>query len=433
MEFIITPLFCLLDLVFHAVFWDAFLERRHIAGKGTLVFFGGWLLACLVIIFSPSVFVRHLLSFLYLLLLSHLLFRGSWLQRLVLTTLGYGLQITIESVFLYGAITLSHLSYAEFVWRKNQYTVTVLTEKLLSLLFIWLLWSEREKTVRKSQNNRWLFLSLFYPFTSLIAIVFVFYAFQDSPDLSIHVSLFSLILVVANIATVYLIRVMEKRTVEAEDNALLQQQMEIQTDSILALEKNYRLQRQSVHNFKNQLQTVYDLLSRNQLPEAMQYIEHLQGMQSTRIFPISSHHPIIDAVLNHKYQIAKEHDIDCRIQVGDLSSVHLSTDVLVVILSNLMDNAIEACCRLPDHRVIECTILAKKRLSLSIRNTSQPVTIHGSTIPTTKLPKENHGYGLPAVRSLLGRLHAEFTFCYQDGWFQFAAEIPTPPAQQFGV
>lgn len=426
MEYIISPIFCLLDLLFHSLFWDSFLERRYAKNRETFVFFCGWLFGCMLIAVSPPTFAKHLLAYLYLFVLSMVLFRGPWYQRLVLTILGYSLHIMLEAAILSGTAAWIHLSYAEFIWRKLQYTITLFIEKFLALFLVWILWSIRKNREHKILKKRWVFLSLLYPFTTLIAISIIFYSFLDKPDLSVGVSLFSLILIGANIATLYLIRIMEKRTFEAQENALLHQQMEIQTESIIALERNYRSQRQFVHNFKNQLQTVYDLLNQDQFSEAMQYIENLQGMQTTRIFPINSQHPIIDAVLNHKYQMAKEHDIDCQVQVNDLSAVQLSTDVLVVILSNLLDNAIEACCRLPDHRAIECTILAKKSFFLSIRNTSPPVAIHGSTIPTTKFPKENHGYGLPAVQHLLRNLHAESTFCYENGWFQFVAEIPNP-------
>ncbi len=424
MEYIISSFSCFLDLIFHYLFWDAFMQRRGSRKQQTIFFLCGWLVGCLLITFSPNTCVRHLLVYLYLYLLSLLLFQGPWYQRLVLTTLGYGLQIMIESAILYGATALLHLSYTDFIWRKLQYTITLFNEKFLALFFVWILWSIRKKRGREVPDKRWVFLSLLYPLTSLHTIFIVFYSYQDEPDLSISVFLFSLILIGANIATLYLIKIMERRTIQAQENTLLHKQMEIQTESITALEKNYRAQRQFVHNFKNQLQTVHDLLSQNQTAEAMEYIENLQGMQTTRIFAINSHHPIIDAVLNHKYQVAKEHNIDCQVHVNDLSSIQLSTDVLVVILSNLMDNAIEACCRLPNNRAMECKILAKKSIFLSIRNTSPAVTILGDTIPTTKFPKENHGYGLPAVQHLLQELHAEFTFVYQDGWFQFVAEIP---------
>lgn len=147
-------------------------------------------------------------------------------------------------------------------------------------------------------------------------------------------------------------------------------------------------------------------------------------MQKTRIFTVNSHHPVIDAVLNQKYQQAQEHEIDVQMQVSDLAYVSISTDHLVVLLSNLLDNAIEACNKLPNHRFIECSLILSDSLYISVRNTSMPVETNGNYIPTTKEPKEDHGYGLPHIDFILKQLHAEYVLSYQNGWFEFAAEIP---------
>ena len=200
--------------------------------------------------------------------------------------------------------------------------------------------------------------------------------------------------------------------------------MEIQTDSIVALERSYRNQRQATHEFQNQLQTIYELLLNEQASQAQEYIRQLQSQQTARILVVNSHHPIIDAILNHKYQTAKGHGIDFQIQVNDLSRLSIGTDELVVLLSNLLDNAIEACCRVQNHRAIQCSILADETLFLSVRNTSIPVTILGDTIPTSKTPKEEHGFGLSRIRLILKQLHAEYTFTYENGWFEFVTEIP---------
>ena len=55
-----------------------------------------------------------------------------------------------------------------------------------------------------------------------------------------------------------------KNEKEVREASLLRQQTEIQTESILALEKNYRAQRKSVHEYKHQLQTIHDLLESGQ-------------------------------------------------------------------------------------------------------------------------------------------------------------------------
>lgn len=133
----------------------------------------------------------------------------------------------------------------------------------------------------------------------------------------------------------------------------------------------------------------------------------------------------IDAILNQKYQTAIESQIEMQFCINDLSSIQLSASKLVVLLSNLLDNSIEACRRIETGRQIQCTILEKNGFFLSIRNTSPPVLITEHGIATTKLSASEHGFGLPSVCRILASLHAEYVYDYEDGWFQFTAEIPT--------
>lgn len=217
---------------------------------------------------------------------------------------------------------------------------------------------------------------------------------------------------------------MEKHTREEQQLHLMNQQMEIQTESILALEKSYRSQRAATHEFRNQLQTISDLLSGGKYGEAQDYLHQLQDSQKTRVLAVNTHHPIMDAILNQKYQLAVERKIDIQIQVNDLSGLRIPTNSLVVLFSNLLDNAIEACCRLPENRVIRCSIVASDELYLSIRNTSLPVTITDGQIQTSKKDKQEHGFGLLSIKRILDELNGEYAFQYDSGWFQFVAEIP---------
>ena len=61
---------------------------------------------------------------------------------------------------------------------------------------------------------------------------------------------------------------------------------------------------------------------------------------------------------------------------------------------------------------------------IAIRNTSLPVEILNGKIATSKRSTSEHGYGIPAIKFVLERLNAEYTFEYDEGWFQFVAEIP---------
>ena len=78
---------------------------------------------------------------------------------------------------------------------------------------------------------------------------------------------------------------------------------------------------------------------------------------------------------------------------------------------------------------VEKTYTTKDLFSkiLPDRNTSEPVTIINSSIPTTKPEPQLHGFGLANIRLILEKYSGEYTMFYENGWFQFTADIPFTP------
>lgn len=207
------------------------------------------------------------------------------------------------------------------------------------------------------------------------------------------------------------------------ESMLLRQHMEMQQESMRVLEQNFRIQRKSTHEFEHHMQVLRDLLARDQVDAAREYLDRLKKNRSIRLTHVSSNHPVIDVILNQKYQTALENGIKMQIRVNDLSSVEIPSDALVVVLTNLLDNAIEGCRRIDGHREILCSILYDDGLYISIRNTSLPVEIIDGKIPTSKQGSLHHGFGLLSVTYALDNLDGEYTFGYDEGWFHFAAEV----------
>ena len=182
--------------------------------------------------------------------------------------------------------------------------------------------------------------------------------------------------------------------------------------------------RQASHEFMHQMQTIDGLLACGSIADAQEYIRQLQSAHLTTTQAINTHQPVISAILNNKYQAAILQDTDMQVRFNDLSSVNIDTNSLVVLLSNLLDNSLEACMRMAEGRKIECIIEATDVLFLSVRNTSLPVNISNGHIETTKDMQHEHGFGLPNIRRVLDALNGEYGYHYQDGWFHFVAEIP---------
>ncbi len=424
MEYILSILWIAIEFLAFHYFWSAFLERKVGAKRYWITFLLIWIFDVALMQTGMDALSNVIVSTALAITVCAMNFKGSVPRKILLVIAAYIFGAILDTLFLYGASAITGASPYEFALRIRSYIIIVTAGKLFALLTAWVVCRFFKKHKTGTIHKNWLIMTILFPLTSFSMVMIVFWTGYRESDISWGVVVLCGIVVVANVAILYLIHTMEKHTTEAKELALLHQQMALQTESIVALERSYRTQRQSTHEFKHQLQTIYDLIGREEYKEAESYIANLQDIQTSRIFRVNTRHPIIDAVLNNKVQLAEEDNIDFQMKVNDLSSVKISTDKLVVVLSNLIDNAIEACRRYDGTPMITLSLLLDESLFLSIQNTSVPVVIQNKQIATTKTPKEEHGYGLPHVMSILDGLKAEYSMKYADGHFVFVAEIP---------
>ena len=342
-----------------------------------------------------------------------------WYRILLSVIAGCVFCWVISNGFVLGVRYLFGLSVWDLQNRRLFCMVVVSAGQLLALLGAWIV-----RQIRIGFRARWLLLTLLFPVLSLAMLLIMLFTYLGRTDISETTFFFCCLLELSNFAAVGLIHATQKSTLLGQEMALLHQQLQIQSESIVSLEKSYRAQRQSTHDYQNQLQTVYRLLWDGKDASAREYVGQLLDVQSERVFSVNTGNPIIDAVVHQKFQVAYEQGIEATFRGNDLSGVSMKMNELVVLLSNLLDNAIEGCARYSGERKLECSMILQNGLFLSVRNTSPAVMIHGKHIPTTKEPRHEHGYGLRTISRILDQNKAQYSFRYADGWFEFVAEIP---------
>ena len=367
---------------------------------------------------------RMLFSVLMFLIMVRQLFDGKLLSQILPISIAFAMNTLTDVYFVNGLSVLLGIPYDELIWMKRTYTISVSLGKLLNVFVAWIVQYIKKPNTLGQIRSKWLLLILIFPITSLVLIYAVFVNVNRSDDVSVGIIIASLFLTTANVAILYIITALEKSTEREQDLRLLKQQMTIQADNLKAMELNYRTQRRVTHEFERHLQTIQNLLTSGEYETVEGYVSKLQKDRALRIVSVHSNHPVIDAILNQKHQLAQEGNIKMQIDVNDLSGVTIETDKLVILIANLLDNAIEACLRLEYNREIHCRIVLEDDLYISIRNTSAPVEIVDGNIASSKGKTSHHGYGLQAVRYVLAELNGEYTFDYSDGWFRFAGEIP---------
>lgn len=423
MEYVISPVWAVLELAFAWFLFDAFMPRRSCKHAWAYCL-GLWVVLSL---FTVSPLPQIVVTFITLALVcgvSFLLFSGSRLWHVMLTLLTFSFVAVFDLGFTMGMCTLLGISAETLVMQKLLYTAVITFSKLVALLLGWLFRNTRKGKSVQGTNGVWLLLTLLFPAVSCVIQFFILFLFRKNEELNTGAFVVSCCLGLANVGILYLIRSLQKSTEEAQRIALLNQQIAIQMQSMEALEKSYQDQRAITHEHNHNLTALKGLLEEERTEDALNVIDKLLGTKRSRMLAVRTSNAVMDAVLNQKYQAASDNGIDFQLRVNDLSAVKLPEESLVVVLSNLLDNAIEACILLDTGRKIQLTILAEDVLFISIRNTSLPVMIMDGKIPTTKEPQQEHGFGLPNIQKIVDSLHGDFTMQYENGWFEVAVELP---------
>ena len=100
------------------------------------------------------------------------------------------------------------------------------------------------------------------------------------------------------------------------------------------------------HDIRNHIAVVKNLLQSGKLEEAVSYMEDMEDMAEKMSFPCSTNNPVVDILVGNKLGIAKSMgiDVDCSLLLPYPCSLR---DIdICIILSNVLDNAIQAVKRL---------------------------------------------------------------------------------------
>lgn len=160
------------------------------------------------------------------------------------------------------------------------------------------------------------------------------------------------------------------------------------------------------HDFNNHVQVIEGLLDIGDIEQAKQYIKAMDS-SSVRIEQvIYSGNELIDAILNSKVTRANADGIRMIIEIKIPSKIHMDNTDLCSLLSNLLDNSIEACQRIHDKTIVPYIYLSmqyvKNQLTIHVENSSGSYFKKQGNKYLTVKKSLNHGIGLQQIDRIVG-------------------------------
>lgn len=212
-----------------------------------------------------------------------------------------------------------------------------------------------------------------------------------------------------------------------KENALLQQQSEMQLEVYSDLQQRYQSSMRTIHDAKRHVRALESLIQSDHLAEAQQYKESLFQKLNELQPSIQCDNPLLSAILNHVFlkteqrHIALKMDLQGEEQLSMLAGVDLTT-----IVSNLLDNAVDAVSELPEEqRYIHFAVAFQMgEIMIHVENpTKNDLKREGNAVVSTK---EGHlGLGLKNVEMVVKKYKGDFKIHVKDGNFVVAITIPT--------
>ncbi|MGE7623503.1 GHKL domain-containing protein [Viridibacillus sp. NPDC096237] len=103
------------------------------------------------------------------------------------------------------------------------------------------------------------------------------------------------------------------------------------------------------HDFTNHIQVLHGLLQLGEVGQAQQYLSSLsKEVQAIESLKLNIDHPGLSILLQTKKLAAQNYSIDIDFTISHDSFDKIKTTDLIIILSNLIDNAIDAAIELPE-------------------------------------------------------------------------------------
>lgn len=428
-EYLLTYLWVGMECVAAVLLFDAFSQRKkkQIVHWITVTCFA-FLDATFLNLMSPNManYGKIVIALVVYYSLHRLLYVGKQIFSLYIAVIFYATICCIDNIwFAFWVLILGIQNGSSF----SQTFVSGFLMHCLMLASCYLQLLIRKHNQNQTTNYSWYTVPTILSTVSVLLIFFFGACFEKDWISILPLCVCASFITCMQIAALLLVSWMEQAAHFREEALSLQTKSTAQRESIEALSAAYTQQRKLTHDFRAHLDTLSAMLEQKpfDINAIESYVHSLQSAQTSRILLVNTHHSALDALLNQKALIARNRSIDVQFRVNDLSAVKIDLVDLTVIISNTLDNAIEACEKLPvqDRQIYIQVVLDDNELFYAVRNRSLPVDVSSDRLPvTTKENPSFHGYGLQNVQTTLAKYHSVYAMDYADGWFEFATDLP---------
>lgn len=346
---------------------------------------------------------------------SNIFLKGHIFEKFLISIIGYVLFyfINLPVINLIGLLSDSNASELISIQNTSRIIAVFISKILYFAATQFILWI-RKKEEYNFKTNEWIIIVSAFFITLMIGLML--YAITANSTLNdLAFMSIALLLSALDIIVFVSMRKMHFSNLKDTENQMLSMQLKQQQNEIQQLDQQYKNLSTLQHDFNNKIDCIHSLILQGEYDKAISYSGNLLGTNSNFLFNfIQSSSTVLNAVVNSKFGKAQKYEIrtSCRIVVSVPEDLEYD---LSVLLSNLLDNAIEACQK---NQIVSHIILSISEIagyySITVKNTiEQSVLKSNKQLKTQKENKYKHGWGLKSVKDI-AELHNGSVDIYEE-------------------
>lgn len=276
---------------------------------------------------------------------------------------------------------------------------------------------------------RYFFVILLIPITSIYIMHNIFLIASKYPEYSTLSVSASLMFLLINYVLFEIYDWIRHDTELREQNCLYEQQLDLCSQQAEERENTYIELQKMRHNLKKYFYGLLGMLQEGQVSDAQKYISDIlnESIVNKPEEISTSGNIIVDSLINHEYGIAMKNGIDFNASILIPASLPFHNGDLSIILGNLLENAIEACCDTDSvTKYITLNIsYVKDVLQISLKNscgTFRKKDNSGNYL-STKNATGIHGLGLSSVKQAIEKYQGIMNIYDSGNEFQIVAVL----------
>lgn len=303
----------------------------------------------------------------------------------------------------------------------NQHQIRLII--LFTTKFLFFLITQIILFTQRKENSLNLFewiliLSVFISSLLITNTIFKFILqFNDYNNSLIMLSIIEVIII--DVGCYYLVFIINKKNKEQQISAMTKLQLEQQEQFIKDTKINYEEICKIRHDMKNYLVCIEELLKDGNIDKSLEYIQSLktEKLIDTRKY-INTNSDIVNAIINSKFSKCKDNNIELEYTItGNFSTI---SDIdISILISNLLDNSIEACLKCSNTPKIVVSIFNEKGyLHIVVQNSiEQSVLEKNSLLKTSKENSKYHGFGILSIKDIVQKYDGIIDFYEKNSNF----------------